>query len=261
MFRKILFCVAFICNSAFAESSFKAIEISNDLLLKLKVPQRCMLGDFDAISHDMMYSKSPKLLISVSGPNGKNEVTKEILSELHTFPFPTPKNEEEVVSNNEYLDKFSSNFFSQGYDIAIKSPINEKIIEIRICKDSESTNTCVDKKVQDISKILESFIKPEDNYVAPDSVYYYQPLYKGQKSYFSLDEIYEVKNFDKYINELKVIDSEYVNLGKNSLKDLAILQSSPLYREINKKEPQKSRLIISLPMYSKSKCSMESNSN
>ena len=195
------------------------------------VSKRCMFGDLDAINYEMMYAQKPKLLLSFVDLKTQAETTFEFLEEFY---------------NNEKYDQVAKEktvkqLFEGNYP-ASSALSQDGLYAIQICSDLANTNSCLNKSVTSINKVLETYNKPPKNYRnTEDKVYFFQLVAKkGEELMYSKKPVGE-KSFLQAVSDWKIKGYSVANAD---LTKLSVLGSMPL----------KDGNTIELPIYDQEKC-------
>lgn len=243
-----------LCSPAMAEqtdlvqptNTFTPISFQPDTVT-IHLEQQCMLGDFDAIRHDMMYTALPRLLLSIQAIDSGAEVTQLVYSKLDGLP--EPQTVEERQEQGRVVQEYLRTIYSEGETATLAFPATKAGYIIRLCKDSTQANSCSKKPLVTIQSVLDKLSKVEPGYVPPDVVYFYQTIIKAQDGFSTLTESFQDSDA-KNIKELLTKANPAVSpeTAGDIVHGLEVTRSLPISDTGHK-------LTLHLPTYNKEKCS------
>ena len=204
-------------------------------------PERCMFGDFDALTQEMMFTSDSGLNFSLYLPELDQEFVEPFLPELST------------VTNSGILAKVKKSLIRGQYKAVLQSEFQTKkqLAVLSICRDSKHLKSCNAAVPRDINQILRryatrSVLKPtEDNFyfylpviVSKDRVSFFTKVIHGANSEF-VSSIFK--------KEIPGVDEKQL---KKVIENASILKSEPI-------RPLTWQLQIVLPMNSRLKCGVD----
>ena len=188
---------------ALTDSASSEFFEEGELPVNALVTKNCIFGDFDAIRQEMQFSKNKKLLISLEANNEDSASSAELFPEF-SQPIKIKKSEEV----GEKLTAFDKNFkrltlFGENHLLKLPKVSKPELFWLKICKDSDNSESCKGKPVATAAEILKKYQKPKRGFIATDSTYFALPVVITAKEIKYFNEVLTAEKAKAFISKLK----------------------------------------------------------
>lgn len=235
MFKKVILIGLILNCSVLADAPKLALAGNTPAKLNIKVPARCMSGDFDLILKDLAYQDKNKIILEFSGAKKYSLPIFESLFEVDKTAHGL-----EMTKQFKKFNTALNQIYKSGESVTLPK-VEDGVYALKVCNDYSDTKTCEGKKVADVNTRLKEYTAPKSGY-QPEEAVYYETLVEVKNGKFSaLDSVIDSKNS----SELSAL-----NFGLVEINSLAVLQSLPL-------KIAKGSVILELPRVDTKNCGMK----